>query len=83
MTLVYVRLPYQTLFLSLCRLLSSLFTLHLNFFFFFLSEFSEMLAAFPLFVKKKKKGDTIHNNFLRSLTFFRCWWFGMLEDMVN
>ena len=59
MTLVYVRLTYQTLFLSLCKLLSSLFTLHLNLFLFlffcFLFLFSEILAAFPLFVKKKKK----------------------------
>ena len=72
MTLVYVRLTYQTLFLSLCKLLSSLFTLHLNLFLFlffcflllffcflflffcFLFLFSEILAAFPLFVKKNK-----------------------------
>ena len=65
MTLVNVRLTYQTLFLSLCKLLSSLFTLHLNLFLFlffcFLFLFSEILAAFLLFVKKKKNKNKRDN----------------------
>ena len=63
MTLVNVRLTYQTLFLSLCKLLSSLFTLHLNLFllFCFLFLFSEILAAFLLFVKKKKNKNKRDN----------------------
>ena len=55
--LVVIRLTHQTLFLSCCRLLSSLFTLHLNLFF-----FSKILAAFPLLVKKR---NTIHGYFFR------------------
>ena len=59
MTLVYVRLTYQTLFLSLCKLLSSLFTLHLNlfcfcFFLFFVFVFWNSCRLSP-FRKKKNK----------------------------
>ena len=41
---------------------------------------SEILAAFPLFVKKH---DTIHNRLLRSLTFFRSGALSTLEDSVR
>ena len=60
MTLVYVRLTYQTLFLSLCKLLSSLFTLHLNlfcfcFFLFFVFVFWNSCRLSPFRKKKKNK----------------------------
>ena len=52
MTLVYVRLTYQTLFLSLCKLLSSL---HCFCFFVFCFCFLKFLPPFSSSYKKKSK----------------------------